>query len=773
MTSHAVDHHYQPGFASTSVGQRKVAIPRLQKQGPGQGVSKDRRRVPRACTGCRSHKIKCTGERPQCRHCATTSRECVYIMPRKDRLKIVTLRCSQMAKLLKTLKDNVGVEDNVKIADILESVEEDISDLHQTAGISNVESDTYASQDSRDYTGEEYDGDVDTHSLDLLDENLLEDGRARATGFVGMNSELQWLRAVALAPRERIDEQPAGPSTQRKPSCVPPGEQVNSFSFWADHDSVDLDVYIDPYELPQRDAAERLLQCYMLKVHDSFPILQRKTFEGHFRVYFTALQTGNAMHTSPKWQAILNLVFAIGAKYSHLVKANWRADERDHLVYQSRARAFVLNESTFTSPADVLQIQGLGLLAFYWLSIGQVSRAWTIIGMALRAAYSLGLHLRNEDPSASPVKRENLARTWWSLYSLERTLSIITGRPSIIVDSYCSVPLPAPVPEGTTSEELEAAHRMQKESATMLHAASPTFSVSSSTAFDFSNNAAAVEANSGSYFRAVVQLSAITRNILTSLYSAGTSLRPSSEIQQQTGQLVRCLDQWITALPAEFNSQYPCSEVGNKFSRERMLLGFQVCSARILLTRPYLWQSWKEAREASFAKRMGNMCIEAAKSVVESLPDDPRPELIYDLGPWWCIVHHLMQAISVFFLGILCSSSEESRRLEIFVTKSLRWLEAMQDPTAERAHTIALGLFQTVARRHWSNTPSQWAAESQQAVAGFANVVPVPEGALNTYYATQYATMAPPSGSVSYTGYDTATGYPTAPVFHQDYYMTR
>jgi hypothetical protein len=32
----------------------------------------------------------------------------------------------------------------------------------------------------------------------------------------------------------------------------------------------------------------------------------------------------------------MNLIFAIGAKYSHLIGAPWRGDERDHLVYMTR-----------------------------------------------------------------------------------------------------------------------------------------------------------------------------------------------------------------------------------------------------------------------------------------------------------------------------------------------------------------------------------------------------------------------------------------------------
>lgn len=44
---------YPPNHAMVPLGQRKVAIPRLQRSGQGQSAAKDRRRVPRACTAVR------------------------------------------------------------------------------------------------------------------------------------------------------------------------------------------------------------------------------------------------------------------------------------------------------------------------------------------------------------------------------------------------------------------------------------------------------------------------------------------------------------------------------------------------------------------------------------------------------------------------------------------------------------------------------------------------------------------------------------------------
>lgn len=33
----------------------------------------------------------------------------------------------------------------------------------------------------------------------------------------------------------------------------------------------------------------------------------------------------------------MNLIFAIAAKYSHLIDAQWQGDERDHVLYMLRA----------------------------------------------------------------------------------------------------------------------------------------------------------------------------------------------------------------------------------------------------------------------------------------------------------------------------------------------------------------------------------------------------------------------------------------------------
>ena len=262
---------------------------------------------------------------------------------------------------------------------------------------------------------------------------------------------------------------------------------------------------------------------------------------------------------------------------------------------------------------------------------------------------------------------------------------------------------------------VEAVYQAQAPDRSRGHSATPTSSVSSDIAVDpprIPVHLGTTDASSASYFRAVVQLSIISQSILTSLYSAGAMIRSSSDIQQDIAVLGQRLEQWLSSLPAEFKPQELSREPDTRFGRERMLLRFQLCSAEILLTRPCLvarQQTWKEANDVDFSKRTANRCVEAAKTIVAFLPDEPCPGL-YEQGPWWCIVHHMMQAISVFLLALSypSSTSQDVTTMLHCVRKTIRWLQTMNGIVAERAHGVAFNCFQEVARRYAVDISDLW-----------------------------------------------------------------
>ena len=126
-----------------------------------------------------------------------------------------------------------------------------------------------------------------------------------------------------------------------------------------------------------------------------------------------------------------------------------------------------------------------------------------MIGVSIRLALALGLHLRNEDPAADTTKKEMLLRTWWSLHSIECLVSSITGRPSIISNSDCTVPLPA---AGLGDEPAS------KRRPSTLSRSHESFQTSSSTGSD-------------EYLVGMIKLELLTQKLLTNLYAPRTASR--------------------------------------------------------------------------------------------------------------------------------------------------------------------------------------------------------------------------------------------------------
>lgn len=192
--------------------------------------------------------------------------------------------------------------------------------------------------------------------LDFVQEDILRTEDAGNMGYVGRNSQVQWLRAL-----ETKIEHPEGESSDI--SYGPPGaggdafnqrakalhgrqqhsdnrqssdnDQFLGYYFYLDKSNIDIDIG-DPHVIPSADTADRLFEYYKAVVHSPFPILG-DSFEHQLHAFFKRDQSSATLVVCPKWKAVMNLVFAIGARYSHLIGAEWRADDHDHLVYMWRA----------------------------------------------------------------------------------------------------------------------------------------------------------------------------------------------------------------------------------------------------------------------------------------------------------------------------------------------------------------------------------------------------------------------------------------------------
>lgn len=98
--------------------------------------------------------------------------------------------------------------------------------------------------------------------------------------------------------------------------------------------------------------------------------------------------------------------------------------------------------SKFIDSSHISSVIKSTLSSFSFLVLTLDFRAWNIAGLGIRCAQALGLHLINTTPNMSDRRRDLRLSIWFSVLTLERTMTIITGRPSMIRDMDCSVVLP-------------------------------------------------------------------------------------------------------------------------------------------------------------------------------------------------------------------------------------------------------------------------------------------------------------------------------------------
>ncbi|KAF7671197.1 hypothetical protein GT037_010758 [Alternaria burnsii] len=612
-----------------------------------------------------------------------------------------------MVKLLQQIEDSVPDEQKQQIADTLSRVTADVSDAMALS--------EHESPPTTEDTGTESDvsaGVGSNYEADILDEDLHKERDSQSTGFIGKSSEVQWLRHLQHDTERDKESLSASESLYVFPSVTPEFSKrrteilrqhqqqkskipTSISTFYLDNEGIEIDYAVEPYKLPTIEVAQRLIQRYMHTVHDTFPVLSQETFINQVRGYYASVTQGTPCDMSETWLAMLNLVFAIGARFSHLTEADWQADSRDHIVYQSRAQILDLGEPSLAHQPDLARIQVTALFAFYFSTVGNVNRSWVAIGIALRYALALGLHLRNEDETLSTAEKEILVHVWWALQIFEGSLSIMLGRPSLVHEDQYSTPLPLPVSMEQLSDDFATPYWDNQYKGAGIHGdagrSAPTASEPSSAS---------------SLLRHMAEINVIGQNAMAGLYSANISTKSWKDIQRTMVDLCGELERWKQMLPQGLDS-ISWNDV-SRFGRNRLMLQMSYIRVQILTTRPCLCRvnsriPNQTESSASCNGDMARACVNAAKKLTDILPDHATAAQMFETGPWWSLVHHIMQALTVLLVELSYCMDHVSGDQGLLprvkkLTRRLRML-GETDRVAERAYRTSFNILKTLALR--------------------------------------------------------------------------
>ena len=307
-------------------------------------------------------------------------------------------------------------------------------------------------------------------------------------------------------------------------------------------------------------------------------------------------------------------------------------------------------------------------------------RAWVLVGLAVRAAMCVGLHLKAADGVLEKSQLDERARLWYSLYSLEVTMSEVFGKPPSLSLGYTTVPIDAlesDIEEGVPNVLNSSSADSRRLWLDFLRARRNVTQTMRGGQIPW-QNFQFIGYNPPRKHRSFrVRLSRLSNNVMTKLYTPNQKVT-WAETQERIRALEAELLDWEQSLPEELSLQSVVPSAADP--RAKIDLAAYYHSIRMVLFRPCLCHIHiqdESSASKEFNFRSASNCVYAAISLVTIFPDDPTPHEAYQLLPWSTLLHYLGQIMAVFILE-LCLNMEHcgdsAAQLIPHVTKAMSYL---------------------------------------------------------------------------------------------------
>ncbi|KAJ5558513.1 hypothetical protein N7535_008728 [Penicillium sp. DV-2018c] len=204
---------------------------------------------------------------------------------------------------------------------------------------------------------------------------------------------------------------------------------------------------INSEELPPRQLADHLLNCYFDKIHSLYPFVHKNSFSRAYKLIWSPeYQTSDASFTtgiglgdptvSPAmFLCALNVIFALGCQFITLDRSARKAASEKFFQRSQR-----LQNLTCLDEGNISTVQTLLLASQYLQGVGSPAKCWNLIGLACRMAQGLGLHSDKADKDRLPAELQMRRRIWHGCVMQDLASSMMLGRPPMTHIS--TVPLP-------------------------------------------------------------------------------------------------------------------------------------------------------------------------------------------------------------------------------------------------------------------------------------------------------------------------------------------
>lgn len=203
--------------------------------------------------------------------------------------------------------------------------------------------------------------------------------------------------------------------------------------------------------IPPEELSLKLINTYLTKVHNRFPFLERDQLLDIHKSRLMQMSDKYSLRTRHLNRFILLMVYAIGIRLLQMAGD----EDSSHLSAEAFYTAAMESFPYILGVRDHHSIQCTMLIVVYSLRSRSPADPgiWHLVGLAMRMCVELGMH-RNmvcKTPAdAFPVQMRR--RIFWSVYFLERAISIALGRPYSISERDIDTPLPLDVDETCSND---------------------------------------------------------------------------------------------------------------------------------------------------------------------------------------------------------------------------------------------------------------------------------------------------------------------------------
>ncbi|KNG86003.1 hypothetical protein ANOM_005787 [Aspergillus nomiae NRRL 13137] len=396
-----------------------------------------RKRARTACTRCKTRKQKCDNEYPICSNCQKAGAACDKATVRQE--------SGQQNAYTRALEERI---------EYLESqLKSGRTSSNASGGVSNSVT-AFLSPNNQEAVQRSSPTGIEHNAIgDLV--GFLALNSLEAPAYVGSSSGVSLAANLGemvqttvwnqvLAPQRGSENaQSAGNSVTTRNANLGLSYQPASARHASDRSRAPRmeELLAKGAEPPNDEMGSRIMNAYLTRLHTRYPFLDRRElWRLHEARWQLAKKKREELSKVEKFGIFqLYIVYAIGATFLQL-------SERYSYIPPERFYMTALQQASAMCEARSIEnIKAMTLLVVYHLRSASSQGVWYMIGLAMRTAIDLGLHRKANEVNLDPFTTQLRRRLFWTVYYLERVVSMSLGRPFSIADRNIDLPLPLDV----------------------------------------------------------------------------------------------------------------------------------------------------------------------------------------------------------------------------------------------------------------------------------------------------------------------------------------